>query len=219
MSDPLVFSPSLEEMLTEQIVQRGITNPRLLAALRKAPRHLFVPASEQSHSYTDYPLPIGFGQTISQPYIVALMTDLLNLQGDEIVLEVGTGSGYQAAVLGCLAKEVHTVEIIPELAEGAARTLAALGLDNVHVHSGDGSLGWPADAPYDAIIVTAAAPQLPDPLVEQLAPGGHIVLPVGDRSYQVLECVTHTQDGCQTSRVLSVAFVPLRGALGWKDSV
>ncbi len=203
-------------MVTEQIQARGVRDPRVLVALRAVPRHLFVPPEQQRWAYADGPLPIGHGQTISQPYIVARMSELLGLQGDEKVLEVGTGSGYQAAILGHLAREVHTVERVPQLAQQAAERLAALGLENVHVHIGDGTLGWPAAAPYDAILVAAAAPRVPPALLEQLAVGGRLVIPVGDRYHQVLERWTrHAPDRVQVERFEPVAFVPLIGQEGW----
>ena len=179
------------------------------------PRHLFVPATSRSASYDDSPLPIGAGQTISQPYIVALMTGALELLGDERVLEVGTGSGYQAAILSHLAREVHTVELLPILSAQARRVAAKLHLSNIHFHTGDGSMGWPESAPYNAIIVTAAAPHLPQPLLEQLADGGRIVIPLAaSHGYQLLKL--YRQDrGHISERVLaSVAFVPLRGQYG-----
>ena len=200
-------------MVSEQIERRGIHDPRLLEVLRKIPRHLFVTKDSLGQAYDDRPLPIGFGQTISQPYIVALMTDLLKLNGHERVLEVGTGSGYQAAVLSKLAKEVHTVEFVPELAERAKSILA--DYENVSVHFGDGSLGWPDAAPYDAILVAAAAPKAPNDLLEQLAKGGRLVIPVGGRSLQNLEVWTREGSKFLSNTVTAVAFVPLRGKLGW----
>lgn len=204
-----------ERMVTEQIQRRGITNPALLRAMRAVPRHAFVPSEVRENAYDDSPLPIGNGQTISQPFIVAYMTSLLDLHEDEKVLEVGTGSGYQAAVLALLAHEVHTTELIPQLAARAAETLRELDYDNVIVHQSDGSLGWPPDAPYDAILVTASAPKLPSPLLEQLSPSGRLVLPVGGRGVQWLELWQQENGFWQPEQMLSVAFVPLRGAHGW----
>lgn len=206
-----------ELMVNEQIARRGINDPRLLEAFRRVPRHRFVPLDSRPQAYRDGPLPIGAGQTISQPYIVALMTDLLRLDGTQRVLEIGTGSGYQAAILGELARSVHTVERLPELAERAAALLRELGYTNIHVHTGDGSLGWPEAAPYDGILVTAAAPRAPDPLLEQLAPGGRLVAPVGGRAGQELQIWTRTPCGLEMESEIPVAFVPLRGKEGWRE--
>jgi len=199
-----------ERMVTSQIEARGVRDPRLLRALRAIPRHEFVPPEQRTHAYEDRPLPIGEGQTISQPYIVAVMTELLELDGSEKVLEIGTGSGYQAAVLSMLAREVYSIEIVPELARRAAADLARLGYANVHVRHGDGYRGWPEEAPFDAIIVTAAPGHVPEPLVEQLAIGGRMVLPVGDVS-QDLVLVTRSEDGVRQERLLGVRFVPMTG--------
>ncbi|GAB4504806.1 MAG: protein-L-isoaspartate(D-aspartate) O-methyltransferase [Anaerolineales bacterium] len=209
------YEQQRQRMVAEQISRRGLNEPRLLSAMRTVPRHLFVPPEYRLSAYADGPLPIGFGQTISQPYIVALMTHLLQLQGDERVLEVGTGSGYQAAILGKLAHEVHTIEFLPELAESAAQLLSTLGMENVHVHVGDGSLGWPSNAPYAGILVAAAAPQAPQALLEQLAEGGRLVVPVGGQGFQELEVWERKGNRYQSNSVLSVAFVPLRGQQGW----
>ncbi|MBI4732864.1 MAG: protein-L-isoaspartate(D-aspartate) O-methyltransferase, partial [Chloroflexi bacterium] len=176
----------------------------------------FVPPDDLAWAYADGPLPIGHGQTISQPYIVALMTELLQLEPTARVLEIGTGCGYQAAVLGKLAAEVHTVELIPELARRAEETLRDLGYANVHVHLGDGSPGWPEFAPYDGIIVTAASPEVPPPLLEQLAEGGRLVLPVGGRGSQVLEAHRRAGDKIACERSIPGALVPLRGEYGWQ---
>jgi len=203
-------------MVAGQIERRGVRDGRLLEAMRRVPRHLFVPDNQRPYAYEDRPLSIGHGQTISQPYIVALMTDLLHLTGNERVLEVGTGSGYQAAVLGCLASQVHTLEIIPALAEAAKKALQHAGLSNVQVHEADGSLGWPQAAPYDAILVAASAPSAPGPLLKQLAEGGRMVLPVGPPGgLQWLERWTRKGDDWERESLLAVAFVPLRGKLGW----
>lgn len=211
------FSVLQEAMVREQIARRGLSNPRLLEAFRRVPRHRFVPAELQRDAYRDGPLPIGGGQTISQPYIVALMTSLLHLDGTQRVLEVGTGSGYQAAILGLLAGSVHTVERLPELAERAEALLRDLGYTNIFVHTGDGSLGWPEAAPYDAILVTAAAPRAPVALLEQLAPGGRMVIPVGGRAGQELQVWTRTPAGMEMESNVPVAFVPLRGQQGWPE--
>jgi protein-L-isoaspartate(D-aspartate) O-methyltransferase len=210
------FRAERKRMVDEQIARRGLHDPRLLAAFESVPRHLFVPVEYRQHAYADGPLPIGFGQTISQPYIVALMTHLLELSGSERVLEVGTGSGYQAAILSQLAAEVHSVEILPALAKQAEKVLRETGCANVYCHLADGSLGWTAAAPYDAILVTAAAPSAPQPLLDQLAPGGRLVLPVGDRSFQELEIWRREGKEFKCRNGIGVAFVPLRGELGWK---
>ncbi len=203
-------------MVKRQIAARGLRDPRLLAAFETTPRHLFVPEEYRHRAYADGPLPLGSGQTISQPYIVAFMTHLLELTGRERVLEVGTGSGYQAAILSHLAAEIHTVEIVPELAAQAEKILRELEYQNVHSHVADGSLGWIDAAPYDGILVTAAAPSAPQTLLSQLAEGGRLVLPVGDRGYQELE-IWRKVDGKFSRRPsLGVAFVPLRGEHGWK---
>jgi len=210
------FRIARKRMVEEQIAARGVLNPRLLAVMESVPRHLFVPADDLPWAYADGPLPIGYGQTISQPYIVALITELLQVESTHRVLEVGTGSGYQAAVLGQMAVEVHTVEVIPELAALAARTLTDLGYTNVHVHAGDGSLGWLETAPYDGILVAAAAPSAPQPLLDQLADGGRLVIPVGSRGFQQLEVWRRTGQEFERQVNLAVAFVPLRGEHGWK---
>jgi len=206
-----------EAMVENQIIARGITDEHVLNAMRAVPRHAFVSDSFSGEAYEDHPLPVGGGQTISQPYIVALMTSHLELAGNEKVLEIGTGSGYQAAILAKLAREVHTVERIPELAESAKKTLKALGIKNVIVHIGDGSLGWPESAPYDRIIVTAAAPAVPEELTAQLKPGGRLIIPVGERWSQMLEEWEQTDAGQQKRNVLPVVFVPLLGEKGWRE--
>lgn len=207
------FTQERKRMVEMQIMRRGLLEPRLLAAFSTVPRHLFVPAEENYVAYEDSPLPIGCGQTISQPYIVALMTHLLELTGEERVLEVGTGSGYQSAILSLLAKEIHTIEFIPALAEQAKKMLA--DYPNVYCHTGDGSLGWPEAAPYDGIIVAAAAPKAPQALLDQLKSGGRLVIPVGDRGYQELEVWTRCMDEFDRRSEITVAFVPLRGKEGW----
>jgi len=204
------FAEARERMVREQIEARGVRDPRVLAALRTIPRHEFVPPAQRDHAYEDRPLSIGEGQTISQPYIVAVMTELLELDGSEKVLEIGTGSGYQAAVLGRLAREVYSIEIVPELASRAQADLARLGYANVHVRHGDGYRGWPEHAPFDAVIVTAAPGHVPEPLVEQLAVGGRMVLPVGD-VFQELVLVTRGEEGVRQERLLGVRFVPMTG--------
>ena len=209
------FDRERKRMITNQLERRGLHDTHLLAAFETVPRHLFVPEEYRYAAYDDSPLPIGFNQTISQPYIVALMTDLLRLTGAERVLEVGTGSGYQAAILGSLAGEVHTIEFVPELAAAADKLLKELGFDNVHCHVGDGSLGLLETAPFDGILVAAAAPKTPKVLLAQLDDGGRMVIPVGGRGMQNLE--VWKRDGEEfTSRIeTAVAFVPLRGEQGW----
>lgn len=210
--------PSLRlNMVSTQIERRGLTNPRLLAALRVVPRHEFVPEELRHQAYEDHPLSIGQGQTISQPYIVALMTSLLALQGDETVLEVGTGSGYQAAVLSQMVRQVHTIERHITLAESAAQTLKRLGYDNIQVHVGDGTLGWLPAAPYAGILVTAAAPSAPQPLLDQLDEGGRLVLPVGARSMQMLQVWSRVGGRFEVEEICAVAFVPLLGRHGWEE--
>ncbi len=203
-------------MVEQQLMDRDIRDPRLLSAMNRIPRHLFVPPEHRSLAYSDGPLPIGDGQTISQPYMVAIMTQMLGLLGDETVLEIGTGSGYQAAVLSLLAREVHTVERYPDLASRAAQVLERLGFNNVFVHVADGSLGWPAHAPYQAILVTAAAPIVPQVLLEQLDDEGRLVIPVGGINGQYLECWDRHGSNYTNEAIMPVAFVPLRGQFGWR---
>jgi len=197
-------------MVREQIEARGVRDPLTLAAMRKVRRHEFVPAPMIPFAYGDRPLPIGYEQTISQPYIVAFMTEALGLRGGETVLEVGTGSGYQAAVLAEIAARVYTIEIVAPLAERARADLARLGYANVHVRAGDGYLGWPEAAPFDAIIVTAAAPRIPEPLKAQLKDGGRLVIPVGEDD-QSLVVLTRTGSEFVAQTVLPVRFVPMTG--------
>ena len=212
-SPPAGPDAARERMVKEQIESRGIKDPLTLAAMRKVPRHLFVPSASVEQAYGDFPLPIGQGQTISQPYIVAFMTEALGLRGGESVLEIGTGSGYQSAVLSHIAARVRTIEIVPELAEEARQRLARLGYRNVTVRAGDGYAGWPEVAPFDAIVVTAAAPRIPEPLKQQLADGGRLVLPVGDEYQQELIVVTRRGASFDERRVLPVRFVPMTGAV------
>jgi protein-L-isoaspartate(D-aspartate) O-methyltransferase len=208
--DEADWARARERMVVDQIEARGIYDKLTLAAMRKVPRHLFVPPALARDAYADHPLPIGQGQTISQPYIVAFMTAALGLEGGEKVLEVGTGSGYQAAVLAEIAAKVYSIEIVEPLADEASERLAHLGYSNVDVRFGDGYLGWPAAAPFDAIIVTAAAPRIPGPLKEQLRDGGRLILPVGD-DYQELVLITRQGDAYEQSSVLPVRFVPMTG--------
>jgi protein-L-isoaspartate(D-aspartate) O-methyltransferase len=199
-----------EQMVREQIAARGIGDERLLAAMRAVPRHELMPDDVRRHAYADYPVPIGEMQTISQPYIVAYMTEKLELSGDERVLEIGTGSGYQAAVLAELAAEVYTIEIVKPLAERAAADLKKLGYENIHTRYGDGYRGWPEKAPFDAIIVTAAPGRVPEPLVEQLAVGGRMIVPVG-AARQELILITRDEKGVHRQRLIGVRFVPMPG--------
>ncbi len=204
------FKVMREKMVETQIKARGVKNPRVLSALLKVERHRFVPEEYLNSAYADQPLPIGEGQTISQPYIVALMTELLELKGDEKVLEIGTGSGYQAAVLGELAKEVYTVEIIESLASTAKNRLLELGYQNVRVKSGDGYLGWPEAGPFDAILVTAAPDHIPKPLLDQLREGGRMVAPVGSYA-QELKKIVKRPGKIETTDIIPVLFVPMTG--------
>jgi protein-L-isoaspartate(D-aspartate) O-methyltransferase len=206
------YAQAREGMVREQIESRQVVDRRTLAALRKVPRHLFVPADQAPLAYADHPLPIGHEQTISQPYIVAFMTEALGLQGGETVLEVGTGSGYQAAVLAEIATRVYTIEIVAPLAREARARLGGLGYRNVEVRAGDGYQGWPEKAPFDAIMVTAAAPRVPQPLKDQLKDGGRLVLPVGEE-YQELVLLTRRGDRYEERRLLPVRFVPMTGAV------
>jgi protein-L-isoaspartate(D-aspartate) O-methyltransferase len=199
-----------ESMVTTQIERRGVKNPRVLAAMRSVPRHLFTPPERRGEAYGDFPLPIGEGQTISQPYIVALMTELLELKPDSRVLEIGTGSGYQAAVLSKLAAEVYSIEIVESLAESSGKLLAELGYDNVEIKCGDGFFGWPDKAPFDGIIVTAAPEKAPQPLLDQLADGGLLVIPEG-KFLQELVVYEKRMEKMNRREVLSVRFVPMTG--------
>jgi protein-L-isoaspartate(D-aspartate) O-methyltransferase len=217
MEDESYYSNLRSRMVTEQIIERGIRDERLLDALRQLPRHWFVPEEYANIAYSDSPLPIGRGQTISQPYIVALMTELLVLQGNENVLEVGTGSGYQAALLAMLAHQVHTIERHASLAENAIKALERLNINNVVVHIGDGSLGLPEYAPFQAIMITAAAPRVPQPLFDQLDEGGRLVLPEGGAGGQILDRWRNEDGEFVQEHVTPVAFVPLRGKHGWKE--
>lgn len=205
-------------MVANQVERRGVRDARVLAAMRTVPRHIFVSLELRSYAYADSPIQIGLGQTISQPYIVGLMTELLRVGPKDKVLEVGTGSGYQAAILGELAGEVHTLERHHELADSAAARLSGLGYDNIHVHTSDGTLGYPPAAPYDRIMVTAASPSIPPALKEQLAEGGRLVIPVGNRySAQILEIHDRKGDQVSVQKHISVVFVPLIGKAGWEE--
>jgi len=204
------FEASRQAMVAEQIEARGIRDAALLAAMRRVPRHRFVPPELQAHAHIDRPLPIGHQQTISQPYIVALMTELVAPRPTMKVLEIGTGSGYQAAVLAECVREVYTIEILPELGRQAAALLTELGYTNIHARIGDGYDGWPEQAPFDAIVVTAAPPTIPQPLLEQLGIGGRLVIPVGETSQDLL-IVTRTEQGYDRRTAEAVRFVPMTG--------
>ena len=204
-------------MVLSQLQRRGITDARVLRAMREVPRHAFVPLEWRHAAYSDRPLPINDDQTISQPYMVAIMTQSLALQGHERVLEIGTGSGYQAAVLSRLVAHVYSIEYFPNLAERARAVLQRLGYANVQVVIGDGGLGLPAHAPYDGIIVTAAAPHVPQPLLAQLAEGGRLVIPVGSVTSQELLIITRHGDDYPQERSVPCRFVPLLGQEGWVD--
>jgi protein-L-isoaspartate(D-aspartate) O-methyltransferase len=207
-------------MIETQIERRGVRDARVLGAMRAVPRHLFVPAELRAQAYEDAPLPIGGGQTISQPYMVAAMTAALKLRGDERVLEVGGGCGYQAAVLAKLTRVVVTVECRADLAAGTSARLGEMGYENIHVHCGDGTTGLPEMAPFDAILVAAGAPAAPPPLLAQLAEGGRMVIPVGsleNQELQLIECVERSRGIFQTTVLDTCRFVPLVGAHGWKD--
>jgi protein-L-isoaspartate(D-aspartate) O-methyltransferase len=211
------YQAERERMVTYQIKERGIEDEKVLAAMRKVPRHLFLPREAWDYAYADSPVRIGSGQTISQPYIVALMTELLKVESHHKVLDVGTGSGYQAAILGELAREVHTIERHPELAASAEDRLKSLGYDNIMVHTGDGTQGYPPDAPYDRIVVAAAAPAAPQPLLDQLADGGRLVIPVGSRFSQRLEVWDRSGEDFKKKSNIPVVFVPLVGKSGWQN--
>ena len=210
------FEALRNEMVDLQLITRGIKDQRVLDAMREIPRHEFVPQNIKYAAYDDCALPIGEGQTISQPYMVAIMTECLRLKGGEKVLEIGTGSGYQAAILSKLAKKVYTVERIDPLAKRASDILKNLGYTNVEVTVGDGTLGYKAEAPYDGVIVTASCPNIPKPLVDQLSDGGRLVLPVGDRFSQVLTIATKHGEKITIEESIGCVFVPLIGKYGWQ---
>ncbi len=210
------FPKARLKMVEEQIASRGVKDARLIAAMKKIPRHLFVEEALQSQAYTDHPLPIGEKQTISQPYMVALMTEALLLTGKEKVLEIGTGSGYQTAILAELSEKVFSVERIRPLAIRARKLLYELGYFNVEIKIFDGTFGWTEESPYDAILVTAGSPDIPQPLVDQLAMGGRLVIPVGDAFVQDLFRVTKTADGAERENLGGCRFVKLIGKYGWE---
>jgi protein-L-isoaspartate(D-aspartate) O-methyltransferase len=211
------FKKARERMVETQIAARGVHDERVLDAMRKVPRHLFVDEALRDQAYSDHPLPIAEKQTISQPYIVALMTESLELAGTEKVLEIGTGSGYQSAILAELADRVFSIERYPDLGYRANAILRKLGYKNVIVRVGDGSLGWVDDAPFDGVIVTAGTPKIPQPLIDQLAMGGRLVVPVGDRFAQDLILVRRAPEGIKKTNLGGVRFVDLVGKWGWKE--
>jgi len=211
------FPKARLRMVEEQIIGRGIKDPRVIAAMKKVPRHLFVEEALQSQAYGDHPLPIGEKQTISQPYIVGLMTEALKLEGREKVLEIGTGSGYQTAILAQLAAKVFSIERIRSLAIKARKLIYELGYLNVEIKFSDGTAGWPEESPFHAIIVTAGAPEVPQPLVGQLAIGGRLVVPVGDPYSQDLLRIIKTEEGMKKEDLGGCRFVKLIGRHGWKD--
>jgi len=204
-------------MVEQQLQARGILDPHVLIAMGRIPREVFVPLEYRMHAYRDGPLPISDGQTISQPYIVALMTELLNLRPDDSALEIGTGSGYQYAVLQSITPHVHSVERISSLAEQAAINLRSAGCEAPMIHIGDGTLGWPEKAPFNAIIVTSGAPEIPEPLIRQLAEGGRLVVPRGTRSMQKLVRIERTGDTFEMTEHCNCVFVPLIGDYGWPE--
>jgi protein-L-isoaspartate(D-aspartate) O-methyltransferase len=206
----------MEDPIKLQIIDRGVKNRRVIEALRAVPREAFLPDGKRDQAWHDGPMEIGYNSTISQPYIVALMTEMLGLRGDETVLEVGTGSGYQAAVLSKLAKKVISIDIIPELTARAKDTAKELGIDNIKYLSGDGSAGYPEEAPFDAIMVTAGSPKVPQPLVAQLRVGGKLVIPVGDEYSQNLLVVRRRTRDVETHSMEAVRFVPLLGRYAWR---
>ncbi len=213
----MTFEEQRQRMVAGQLMVRGIKDGRILSAFSKVPRHLFVPPALRSKSYEDRPCPIGAGQTISQPYIVALMTEQLSLPPGARVLEIGTGSGYQTAILAELASQVYSIERIPALAETASEILLELGYQNVQIRVGDGSQGWPEEAPFDGILVAAAAPQVPHPLLDHLAEGGRLVIPIGAPLNQTLTVVQRHEGQTKIHAVCQCVFVPLIGAHGWGD--
>jgi protein-L-isoaspartate(D-aspartate) O-methyltransferase len=206
------YASRRQRMVENQLARRDVTDQNVLDAMRTVPRHHFVPEKYRPEAYYDGPLPIGEGQTISQPYIVAIMTQLLKIDSTSKVLEIGTGSGYQAAVLAEITDSVYTIEIIDKLAHRADTILDSLGYSNVHVRAGDGYLGWPEAAPFDAVIITAAAPRIPQPLIDQLKVGGRMVVPVGDYSQDLL-LITKEKEGYTKKSVIPVRFVPMTGKI------
>jgi protein-L-isoaspartate(D-aspartate) O-methyltransferase len=210
------FEKLRNEMVESQLIPRGIKDSRVLEAMRKVPRHLFMDKSMWYKAYDDMALPIGEGQTISQPYMVAIMTELLDLKGDEAVLEIGTGSGYQAAILAELSRDVYSFERMQALSEKAKEVIMSLGYKNIHLKVGDGTLGWPEAAPFDRILITAGAPEFPEPLIEQLSEGGMILAPVGDRCSQQLVKTMKRSGKLLKEYHTPCVFVPLLGKYGWR---
>ncbi len=213
----LDYTQARQRMVREQLMERGLHDPLVLAAMRRVPRHLFVKEAVRDRAYNDHPLPIGEDQTISQPYMVARMAAVLKLAPGEQVLEIGTGTGYLTAILAEQGAEVSSVEIIPSLALRAQQTLRNLGYQNVGVHVGDGSLGWQERAPFDAVVISAASPGLPRPLLDQLRLGGRLVVPMGDQDHQTLVCVWKEPDGLREEYCGECRFVKLRGEHGWES--
>lgn len=211
------FSALRKKMVEEQLISRGIKDKKVLEAFQKVPRHNFVPKRYLDSAYGDFPLSIGEGQTISQPYMVALMTECLGLSGGETILEIGAGSGYQAAILAELASRVYTVERVVSLAEKARTCLKNLDYKNIQIEIGDGTRGWPEFAPYEGIVVTAAAPDIPKPLIEQLRIKGKLVIPIGGSFNQMLAVITKHKDRIETKQICGCVFVPLLGKYGWKE--
>lgn len=211
------LSKARENMVRDQLIPRGINDPRVLSAMRKVPRHWFMEEALWGEAYSDYPVPIGERQTISQPYIVALMTQALELKGQEKVLEIGTGSGYQTAILAELSRKVYSIERIRSLFLKARKIFDELKYFNIVLKVYDGTLGWPEESPFDAIMVTAASPNIPLPFLEQLAPKGRMVIPVGDRYSQTLKKITRTEEGFRDEDLGGVRFVSLIGEHGWKE--
>lgn len=214
----MAYENERSKMVSQQLVPRGISDKGVIEVFGKVPRHEFVSKKLLNEAYTDYPLSIGEGQTISQPYIVALMTECLKLDGTQKILEIGTGSGYQTAILAELANEIYSVERLQPLAENARQALDRLGYKNIKINVGDGTLGWEEFAPYDAIVVTAAAPRPPRSLLNQLKDGGRLVIPIGESFSQVLEVIEKTGNTFKTTHVCGCVFVPLIGKEGWKES-
>jgi len=206
-----------KRMVEEQLIYRGIKDKRVLDAFRKVERHKFLPEDLRPSAYSDFPVPIGEGQTISQPYIVALMTEILDLSGKEKVLEIGTGSGYQTAILAELAKEVFSIERFDNLSKGAQNIFNSLGYLNIKIKVGDGSLGWPEEAPFDRIIITAASPRIPLPLSDQLKENGKLVLPLGESFSQVLTLFEKKKDKLESTEICGCVFVPLVGKYAFKS--